>query len=74
MKPPALKVKGQAHIGSQQIFTALNLDIAAASWTCLLGRSGTGKTTILKLIAGLDENIKFTGVVLSSDKAPLHVF
>ncbi len=71
MKPPALRVNGQAHIGSQQIFTALNLDIAAASWTCLLGRSGSGKTTILKLIAGLDEHISFTGAVLSSDKAPL---
>ena len=71
MKPPAVRVNGQAHIGSQQIFAALDLDIAASSWTCLLGRSGSGKTTILKLIAGLDEHISFTGAVLSSDEAPL---
>ena len=71
MKSPALSVKGQADIGSQKIFTALNLDVAAASWTCLLGRSGSGKTTVLKLIAGLDEHICFNGEVLSSDEAPL---
>ena len=72
MRPPALRVTGEAYIGSKQIFTALNFDIAAASWTCLLGRSGSGKTTILKLIAGLDEHINFTGAVLSSDEAPLY--
>ncbi len=71
MKPPALRLNGQAYIGSHQIFKALKLDIAAASWTCLLGRSGSGKTTILKLIAGLDEHISFTGAVLSSDNEPL---
>jgi putative hydroxymethylpyrimidine transport system ATP-binding protein len=53
------------------IFKAACLDIPAGAWTCLLGRSGVGKTTILKLIAGLDEHITFTGDMSSSDGKPL---
>ena len=54
MISPSLTIKGDAHIGSQLIFKAACLEIPAGGWTCLLGRSGGGKTTILKLIAGLD--------------------
>ena len=71
MIAPSLTIKGDAHIGNQLIFKAACLDIPAGAWTCLLGRSGVGKTTILKLIAGLDEHITFTGDMSSSDGKPL---
>jgi putative hydroxymethylpyrimidine transport system ATP-binding protein len=71
MTAPSLTIKGDAHIGNQLIFKAACLDIPAGAWTCLLGRSGVGKTTILKLIAGLDEHITFTGDMSSSDGTPL---
>ena len=71
MTAPSLTIKGDAHIGNQLIFKAACLDIPAGAWTCLLGRSGVGKTTILKLIAGLDEHITFTGDMSSSDGNPL---
>ena len=71
MTAPSLTIKGDAHIGNQLIFKAACLDIPAGAWTCLLGRSGVGKTTILKLIAGLDEHITFTGDMSSSDGKPL---
>ena len=71
MTAPSLTIKGDAHIGNQFIFKAACLDIPAGAWTCLLGRSGVGKTTILKLIAGLDEHITFTGDMSSSDGKPL---
>ena len=71
MISPSLTIKGDAHIGSQLIFKAACLEIPAGGWTCLLGRSGVGKTTILKLIAGLDEHISFTGDISSSDAMPL---
>ena len=58
MISPSLTIKGDAHIGSQLIFKAACLEIPAGGWTCLLGRSGVGKTTILKLIAGLKSNTK----------------
>ncbi|MCW5771595.1 MAG: ABC transporter ATP-binding protein [Rhodospirillaceae bacterium] len=41
--------------GGAPLFEALDLDLAAGSWTCLLGPSGCGKTTLLRLIAGLVE-------------------
>jgi putative hydroxymethylpyrimidine transport system ATP-binding protein len=71
MTAPSLTIKGDAHIGNQLIFKAACLDMPAGAWTCLLGRSGVGKTTILKLIAGLDEHITFTGDMSSSDGKPL---
>ena len=71
MIAPSLTIKGDARIGNQLIFKAACLDIPAGAWTCLLGRSGVGKTTILKLIAGLDEHITFTGDMSSSDGKPL---
>jgi putative hydroxymethylpyrimidine transport system ATP-binding protein len=71
MIAPSLTIKGDAHIGNQLIFKAACLDIPAGAWTCLLGRSGVGKTTILKLIAGLDEHITLTGDMSSSDGKPL---
>jgi len=35
------------------VFKQLNLTISPSKWTCLLGPSGIGKSTLLKLIAGL---------------------
>lgn len=35
------------------LFDALDFTMAAGRWTCLLGQSGVGKSTLLRLIAGL---------------------
>ena len=40
--------------GRKKIFNNLNLTISSNMLTCLLGRTGCGKTTILRLIAGLE--------------------
>ena len=39
--------------GSQIIFSGLNLKLRGGQWTCLLGGSGVGKTSLLRFIAGL---------------------
>ena len=41
--------------GSVNVLEHVTLDIAAGSFVCLVGRSGSGKSTILNLIAGLIE-------------------
>jgi len=38
------------------LFTNLNLNLPANQWTCILGPSGGGKSTLLKFIAGLIPN------------------
>jgi putative hydroxymethylpyrimidine transport system ATP-binding protein len=58
---PALYINGFARIDDETIFSGLDLSIAAGQWTCLLGSSGVGKSTVLKLFAGLGEHVDFDG-------------
>ncbi|WP_421862049.1 ABC transporter ATP-binding protein [Motiliproteus sp.] len=39
----------------QPLFENINLTLPAGSWSCLLGRSGCGKTSLLRMLAGLIE-------------------
>ncbi|WP_062269223.1 ABC transporter ATP-binding protein [Endozoicomonas arenosclerae] len=51
------------------IFKDLNLTLAGGEWTCLLGGSGVGKTSLLRLIAGLStgKGLETSGSVLCQD-------
>ena len=51
---PALRLTGDFHHAGRPLFSGLDLPIAAGGWTCLLGPSGVGKSTVLRLFAGLD--------------------
>jgi putative hydroxymethylpyrimidine transport system ATP-binding protein len=51
---PALQLRGaRVLFGGQKLFDGLALDLPAGRTTCLLGPSGVGKTSLLRLIAGL---------------------
>lgn len=47
------------------LFEALSLTLPAGSWTCLLGPSGVGKTSILRMIAGLAAAAEGTRISVS---------
>ena len=49
----------------------LKMTLAAQQWTCLLGRSGCGKTSILRKLAGLLEEAHWQGDILTEDGQPL---
>jgi putative hydroxymethylpyrimidine transport system ATP-binding protein len=54
------------------IFQDVSLTLKAGEWTALLGPSGVGKTSLLRLIAGLPEDGGVTiGTVRASDGRPL---
>ncbi len=67
---PGIRVAGQHHIGGQLLFDA-DITLPAGRWTCLLGRSGVGKSTVLRLMLGLETGGQFTGAVTATDGKPL---
>ncbi|WP_424969335.1 ABC transporter ATP-binding protein [Dinoroseobacter sp. S76] len=68
---PAIRIKGDARSGAGLLFRGLDLTLEAGRWTCLLGASGAGKSTILRMIAGLDAHVTFDGQITAQDGAPL---
>lgn len=74
MKCPTIYIENlslQFRDNPHLIFSNLNLTLNAAQWTCLLGRSGCGKTTLLKLLANLLEKVTWQGEVRTSDNLTL---
>lgn len=63
---PALSLSGRAEIGGVPIFSDLDLTARAGEWTVILGASGVGKSTVLRLFAGLGEGIDLTGELRAS--------
>ncbi|RJL18085.1 ABC transporter ATP-binding protein [Paracoccus siganidrum] len=51
MRPVVLS--GQVRIDGQALFPPIRLELPPGQWTSLLGPSGVGKSTLLRLIAGL---------------------
>lgn len=64
---PSISVQGSAKIGGRVLFRDLKINIKAGEITCLLGASGVGKSTILRLIADLDIGVDFTGKITTPD-------
>lgn len=74
---PAIFLKN-VHLSypNEIVFDQLNLPISPGKWTCLLGASGIGKSTLLKLIAGLIPagyaGEQFHGTICSDKGEDLH--
>lgn len=67
----AAHIRGRAWVGDQPLFDSVDLTLRAAEWTCLLGPSGVGKSTILRLIAGLETGVRFEGHAKASQPVAL---
>jgi nitrate/nitrite transport system ATP-binding protein len=52
-----LRIEGMAKtfVPSKPVFADVSFDIAKGEFVCIIGHSGCGKTTILNVLAGLDE-------------------
>ena len=71
MTAPGVELAGRASIDGAPLFGPVELRLAAGQWTCLLGPSGVGKSTVLRLIAGLPTGVGFEGTIRATDGAPL---
>ena len=68
---PQLRIRGGFRHGDVILFEGLDLVLEAGQWTCLLGPSGVGKSTLLRLVAGLNTGGEFDGSIESNDSRPL---
>lgn len=64
---PTLFLDGSARIEGSQVFDSIRLSIKSGQWTCLLGSSGVGKSTVLRLFAGLGDGVHFEGAYGAED-------
>ena len=71
MTAPAVTLAGSFSLAGGWLFRDLALRLEAGRWTCLLGPSGVGKSTVLRLIAGLDTGGRFEGGLAADDGRPL---
>ncbi|MEO1330240.1 MAG: ATP-binding cassette domain-containing protein [Pseudomonadota bacterium] len=68
---PAITLSGTLTLGGRALARDVAIEAEAGRWTAILGRSGVGKTTLLKAIAGLLAPNEFDGRVAAADGAPL---
>lgn len=66
-----ININGSASIAGKRLFQPLEMRLDAGQWTCLLGPSGVGKTTLLYLLADLAGHVDFAGEVSADDGLPL---
>lgn len=64
---PSISLAGSYTINGAHLFGPLTIDIPAEQWTCLLGASGIGKSTVLRLILDLKTAGVFSGNITASD-------
>lgn len=62
-------VSGSFRYDGKALFSNIRLSLAEGGWTCLLGPSGVGKTTLLRLLAGLETHGRFDGEIHSGNVA-----
>jgi len=68
---PSVLLEGSFRHEDKSLFSDLTFELDAGKWTCLLGASGIGKSTVLRLLAGLPAGGTFDGQIRCSDDKPL---
>ena len=70
-QPAQIHVRGTYHIDGIRLFGPIDVTLPAGQWSCILGRSGVGKSTLLRLIGGLPCAGEFDGEITTANAATL---
>lgn len=68
---PGIRLEGDFAHDGRKLFGDLVLELHSGQCTCLLGSSGIGKSTLLRLIAGLETGGSFSGAITTTDHRPI---
>lgn len=68
---PGARLTGTVVFGGSPLFEDIELALVPGGWTCLLGPSGVGKSSILRVFAGLETGGSFRGRVTATDGRPV---
>ncbi|TDE40034.1 ABC transporter ATP-binding protein [Antarcticimicrobium sediminis] len=71
MIAPAIHMAGSLHAGGRCLIEAFDLTLPAGRWSALLGASGVGKTSLLRLIAALPCAARLDGRITAQDNAAI---
>lgn len=63
-----LNITGSFRRGAVELFSNIDFELKQGCWTCLLGPSGIGKSTLLRLLAGLSTGGEFSGDIRVSNE------
>jgi putative hydroxymethylpyrimidine transport system ATP-binding protein len=62
----AIRIQGDVCIGNHVLIHDLDLALPSAQWSCLLGSSGVGKSTLARLLAGLPGPYRLNGTIVGA--------
>nr|WP_111298724.1 ATP-binding cassette domain-containing protein [Paracoccus saliphilus] len=71
MTSAGLSIQGNLWLGPTSLVRDLDLRAPAGTWTCLLGGSGVGKSTLGRMVAGLPVAARLDGLIAADDGNPL---
>jgi putative hydroxymethylpyrimidine transport system ATP-binding protein len=72
MTAPGIRIsQAELRFGGTTVFSGLDLVVEGGRWTAVLGASGVGKTSLLRLVAGLTDGATISGEVVADDGKPL---
>ncbi len=64
---PSVHFRGAVAFDHRPLFSPIDFTATGGQWTCLLGTSGIGKSTVLRLLAGLETAGVFNGEIDFTD-------
>ena len=63
IKSSSFSLNGSLSLKKDELFSNIKLEVKLYQWTVIIGQSGTGKSTLLKIIANLNIPMAFNNKI-----------